>query len=158
MDSYAERLALAMNEQRMHPQTLANHLDLSLQAVRKVLGGHSAAFSVPNHFKAAEILRVDAYWLATGEGKMVSEKVWPFVLTTPEQIQKLNSDNLEIVQNLALQLLKAQSLPIASIPSTPNTEVKGSRVGETIKIPKDRSRGGKSDPNEGAPKKSARGG
>lgn len=56
----------------MHPQVLADHLGVSVQAVRKVLDGKSAAFNVFNHFEACKFLGIDAEWLATGDRQMAS--------------------------------------------------------------------------------------
>lgn len=67
----------------MDPGELAFELDISYQAVKKVLDGKSAAFSAPNHAKAAIALNVSSDWLALGTGAMEREpgetrEVWPF--------------------------------------------------------------------------------
>lgn len=66
MVDYKTRLARAMEAANVHPQVLADHLGVSLQSVRKVLAGGSAAFNVTNHFEACQFLRIDPEWLATG--------------------------------------------------------------------------------------------
>jgi hypothetical protein len=77
MDSYAKRLALAMGGGK--PATtkikaLAADLDISYQAVVKVLDGKTDYLKVPNHYKAAAILRVNPEWLALGDGDMRTPK------------------------------------------------------------------------------------
>lgn len=148
MENYKDRLAAAMKASGNTDAQLAKSLGVSIQAVRKVAAGTTTAFTAENNSKAAQFLRVDPDWLATGAGEMISEKVWPFVLVTPRQIQSLNAKHLEMVQKFALDLLETQLLPIASIAPTPNTEVKGSRKGVILKTGMDRSRGGNSDQAE----------
>lgn len=87
---YSVRLKEAMGD--MHPQKLADELGVSLQAVRKVLQGKSAAFDVPNHFRACRFLQIDPTWLATGEGSMRSGLTWPLgTRVTPAQFYRLDS-------------------------------------------------------------------
>ncbi len=53
---------------------LAAAIGVSYQAVKKVLGGSSAAFSAANNSKAAKFLGVNSHWLATGEGPKVAKE------------------------------------------------------------------------------------
>lgn len=86
LSTYAERLALAMggdpqpSSEAVH--ALADRLDLTYQAVKKVLKGDvpggSKAFTAENNSFAAAALSVDPDWLATGRGEMRSQRVWPF--------------------------------------------------------------------------------
>jgi hypothetical protein len=69
-DDYSARLSRALG--KIHPQVLADHLGVSLQAVRKVLEGKSAAFNVFNHFEACRFLSIDPEWLATGDKQMAA--------------------------------------------------------------------------------------
>ena len=55
--------------------------------------------SPENNAKAARFLRVDAEWLATGEGQMTSERVWPFSILTPEHVRQLSPKALETIEN-----------------------------------------------------------
>lgn len=65
-NKYAERLRDAMGGTSM--QALADALGLSYNAVKKVLNGGTGYFKLPNHYAAADFLKVDPRWLATGEG------------------------------------------------------------------------------------------
>ena len=64
--TYGERLKEAMGG--MSVQTLADKLGVTYQAVKKLLDGNSKGFSVLNHYAAADFLKVDPRWLATGQG------------------------------------------------------------------------------------------
>lgn len=67
---YAERLAHAMSqsENSIGVVELAKTLDITRQAVDKVLKGGSKEMSASNNARAARLLNVDPTWLATGEG------------------------------------------------------------------------------------------
>lgn len=74
---YADRLKKALQadsissmELRSRVRGLAKALDISVQAVDKLLKGGSNSMSAYNNAKTAQHLRVDAHWLATGEGEM----------------------------------------------------------------------------------------
>jgi transcriptional regulator with XRE-family HTH domain len=68
-DTYGKRLAHALEVARKDRAALAEHLKISVQAIGAVLNGKSSAFTAENSAKAARWLRVDHYWLATGEGE-----------------------------------------------------------------------------------------
>ncbi len=65
MPTYSDRLKAAMKDRKVDVATLAAHLDVSYQAVRKVteLNG---AFGAENNAKAARFLNVNPDWLALG--------------------------------------------------------------------------------------------
>lgn len=44
-----------------------------MQAVGDVINGKSKAFTAENNAKAAEFLKVNSFWLATGDGSMMSD-------------------------------------------------------------------------------------
>lgn len=70
--TYGERLKLALELGGKTRDQLAQHLGITVQGVGNViLGGRGgdAAFSAPNHARAARFLEVDPYLLATGEGE-----------------------------------------------------------------------------------------
>lgn len=71
--TYGERLADAMERARLTgPDArarLAKHLGISVQAIGQVLQGKSKAFSAEVSARAARFLKVDHFWLATGEGE-----------------------------------------------------------------------------------------
>jgi len=71
VDDYATRLKLALGGDSPELiKRLANELGLTYNAVKKVVMGDSNFFSVPNHFKAARLLKVRAEWLGLGEAPM----------------------------------------------------------------------------------------
>jgi len=108
MFSYKDRLAAALKAAQVSDNQLAAHLNVSIQAVRKVAAGTTTAFTAENNAKAARFLRVSPDWLATGEGEMRPSTVWPFVLLSQKQAASLNSANRETVEKLALHLLNTQ--------------------------------------------------
>lgn len=128
MVDYKTRLQKAMGE--MHPQVLADHLGVSLQSVRKVLAGQSAAFNVPNHFEACKFLKVDAGWLATGEGEMRTGQAWPFgAEIAPEQFFALDPGAIQSAVDVLASAAKRQSLMSKLGAPSPAQDA---RVGEFI--------------------------
>ena len=75
MVDYKDRLASAMKIAGLSTQQLADKLNISYQAVKKVLGGKSAGFGIINNVRAAAALNVNSDWLATGEGRMEIDDV-----------------------------------------------------------------------------------
>lgn len=70
MPTYGQRLSTAMELARVTDRAkLADALDISVQAVGMVLAGKTRALTAENSAKAARFLKVDHYWLATGEGE-----------------------------------------------------------------------------------------
>jgi hypothetical protein len=71
MDTYGARLAKAMHSLRIEVPALAKHLEVSPQAIRKLLAGTSKMMNAEHSAKTARFLHVDHHWLATGEGPML---------------------------------------------------------------------------------------
>lgn len=70
MPTYGQRLSTAMELARVTDRAkLADALEISVQAVGMVLAGKTRALTAENSAKAARFLKVDHYWLATGEGE-----------------------------------------------------------------------------------------
>lgn len=69
MVEYKDRLEQAMKRAGMTTTALAASLDVSYQAVKKVLDGSTRAFTAANNARAAAVLKVNPNWLATGEGE-----------------------------------------------------------------------------------------
>lgn len=67
MDTFGERLAHALWLARKDRKSLAAHLGISVQAVGHAVRGRGA-FDAAHTAHAARYLRVDWFWLATGEG------------------------------------------------------------------------------------------
>lgn len=74
MTEYRERLRQAMGASVSIAQ-LACALDVSYQAVKKLLDGKSTSFTAINNTKAARFLGVNPDWLATGTGEMMAQYV-----------------------------------------------------------------------------------
>ena len=69
LDTFGKRLQWAMDHSKpkIDKAGLARRLDITYQAVRKIING-TGAFGAENTFKAAHFLGVDPHWLATGNG------------------------------------------------------------------------------------------
>jgi transcriptional regulator with XRE-family HTH domain len=69
--TYGKRLQEALTLAKRTRGQLAEALGISPQAIGKIIRpeGRTKTFTAYNNMKAAEFLRVDAYWLATGEGE-----------------------------------------------------------------------------------------
>ena len=65
---FGKRLEIALGLAEMDHKEFAAALGVSHQAVYQVLKGDTKALTAANTAKAARILDVDWYWLATGEG------------------------------------------------------------------------------------------
>lgn len=72
MVEYKDRLREAMETAGVSTTRLARELDVSYQAVKKVLLGGSAAFNTENNAAAARFLGVNSDWLATGKGQRLA--------------------------------------------------------------------------------------
>ncbi|AOG21647.1 LexA family protein [Acidovorax sp. RAC01] len=81
--SYGQRLKEALDHSGRGRKELAEAIGRSVQAVGDVLNGKSKAFTAENNAKAAEFLKVDSFWLATGNGEM---KAVPQSNVTPAPI------------------------------------------------------------------------
>ncbi len=68
MVDYKDRLSDAMKAAGMSTSALAVKLEVTYQAVDKVLKGNTKELTASNNSKAAQILGVNADWLATGKG------------------------------------------------------------------------------------------
>lgn len=71
--SYGQRLQAALDHSGKGRKALAEAIGRSVQAVGDVINGKSKAFTAENNAKAAEFLKVNSFWLATGDGSMVSD-------------------------------------------------------------------------------------
>ena len=71
MVDYVERLERALKHAQRTPKDLQEHLGVSYQAMKKLMGGVSKSLSAENHARAARYLGVNSYWLATGEEDML---------------------------------------------------------------------------------------
>ena len=67
-DGFAERLAEAMQERGISGSALAAALGITRQSVSLLLSRDSKSMKPEHLFAAADFLRVEARWLALGEG------------------------------------------------------------------------------------------
>jgi phage repressor protein C with HTH and peptisase S24 domain len=114
MNDYSARLAEAMKHAGYSTQQLADALGISYQAVRKIVNRQSTAFTAENNSKAAKVLRVNADWLATGQGSMLGH-----TLQAEPGILRMTGHSMEM-SNIehAPQLRGARRIPVVG-------EVKG---------------------------------
>lgn len=77
--SYGDRLNKAIELAKTNRKALGLALGISEQAVGMVIRGDTRALTAENSALAARTLRVDHYWLATGEGEpRPQNETWPF--------------------------------------------------------------------------------
>lgn len=96
--SYSERLKEAMKMANFNRPMLAKATGKSVQAIGQCLTGVTGALTAENSARAASAMKVDHFWLATGEGQARPDRAWPFKLFLPEQYDKLDKkyrDDLE---------------------------------------------------------------
>lgn len=115
MVEYRDRLAAAMKAASISASQLAEGLNTSYQAVKKVIDGKSSAFNAANNAIAARMLGVSSDWLALGDGQkdrgaLATPAVandWPFPEIPEDQVRKLAPTQLNSLQG-ALALAIAQ--------------------------------------------------
>lgn len=100
--SYGKRLEEALRLAGKDRGALASELGISVQAVGQVItGGRSGtqAFTAENSARAARFLRVDGYWLATGEGsaKLMGSD-WPFGMIDRARYEALGPEQRGYIQ------------------------------------------------------------
>jgi transcriptional regulator with XRE-family HTH domain len=71
---------------------LAAALEISVQAVGQVLTGASRAFTPEKSARAARFLKVDHYWLATGEGEPRPPGLSPEALEFARRYDRLDAE------------------------------------------------------------------
>lgn len=112
MVEYRDRLSAAMKAASISATQLAEGLDTSYQAVKKVIDGKSSAFNAANNALAARILGVSSDWLALGDATMqrsdaaVSDAApWPFSGVSESTIRGLPVDQVKQVEGAILLVL-----------------------------------------------------
>lgn len=121
--TYGTRLKQALTEAKRSRAELAKHLGMSVQAVGQVItGGRSGdqTFTASNNVKAAAYLRVDAHWLATGEGNAKSAARWPGTRFTLEQIHAWPAELVNKVEDYAAGYLAALENPKDTVQNDSN--------------------------------------
>lgn len=69
MNTYGERLEEALRIAGRERKELCAAIDITLQALGQVISGKTKALTAANSARAARFLKVDHFWLATGEGE-----------------------------------------------------------------------------------------
>ncbi len=89
--TYGDRLQQALTHAGKTAADLAPHLvspdgtrGISKSAVHQVLRGETKAHTAENCVRAARFLKVDPFWLATGQGAMVEHETPRVVAREPE--------------------------------------------------------------------------
>lgn len=114
---YKGRLAHAMRLANLDANALADELDVSYQAIKKVLAGTSKAFTAENNFKAARALAVDAEWLACGVGSPRSVAAWPVTAELQDAWRSAGPDQRRMSENAARNVLGLDALPRIAEPA-----------------------------------------
>lgn len=69
-NGYDERFAKVLKDSGISVSDMASRLDVSYQAIKKIVEGKSKMMNADNNARAAAILGVDPDWLATGNGSL----------------------------------------------------------------------------------------
>jgi len=117
-NTYGNRLNEALRLANRERQELADAIAVSVQAVGQVIAGKTKALTAENSERAARFLRVDPYWLATGEGTPdakpgATAAPWPFSMISPEQWAGLSDLQRGRIEGYAESVLK-EPAPVKS--------------------------------------------
>jgi transcriptional regulator with XRE-family HTH domain len=83
---FRERLTAAMKRANVNGAELGRAIGVTSQAISLILSGTSRALTAENTAKAARFLKVDHYWLATGEGHITTPPQGEALGITPEAL------------------------------------------------------------------------
>lgn len=123
MVDYWDRLEAALKHAGKSLKDLQLHLKVSYQAMKKVQDGKTKALTAENNAHAARFLSIDSYWLATGEGKMISDAVhdnskqylqtpcnealeWPFITISPAEYSSLTDLQKGLIEGYTKRLVE----------------------------------------------------
>lgn len=106
MKTYGDRLEEALRIAKRDRAELSAAINISIQAIGQVIAGKTKALTAENSARAARFLRVDHFWLATGEGEPRPDNAeWPFPGVTPEECSRLPQEQIEeIVAIISMKL------------------------------------------------------
>ena len=100
--TFGERLATSLKHSGKSRAQLAKvlrspsgELGISTSAVGQVINGGSNAMTAENTLRASRFLGVDAYWLATGDGQMLSALPQADHIAVPPNTWLTDSDVLD---------------------------------------------------------------
>lgn len=118
MEVLKDRLAAAMRSIKVDPKSndqvrkLAAKIGITYQGLRKLIDGHSAEMKAGTNAKAAKVMGVDSDWLATGEGEMHSERVWPFTDLSPSDWNRVAPNVRAAAEKGLLSAVPAPPTPV----------------------------------------------
>jgi transcriptional regulator with XRE-family HTH domain len=96
---YGDRLAEAINIAGASRKDVAKALGISVQAVGQAVRGETNAHTAENQARAARLLGVDYFWLATGEGKARPVPGWPFDLFDQSDYELVSEEYRKRIEN-----------------------------------------------------------
>ena len=76
--SYGKRLQEAIELANASRVVVAHAAGVSVQAIGQVIREETTALTAENSARVAAALKVDHFWLATGEGKPRPDRAWPY--------------------------------------------------------------------------------
>ena len=110
--TYGERLAYAIELAGASRKDVAKELGVSVQAIGQAVRGETNAHTAENQARAAKLLEVDYFWLATGEGKARPVSGWPFTPELHKHIQVMDEADVVKCENLIRAHLGIESLSL----------------------------------------------
>jgi len=92
--SYAERLAKALDAAGLNQSELARALGITTASVSNIMTGASKSMAADNSVRAAKLLNVSPYWLATGQGPMRPAGTSPLATRMAAEFDRLVPDSM----------------------------------------------------------------
>ena len=112
--TYGSRLDKSLKMRDKSRKELADCLGISVQAIGQVINGPTVALTAENHEKAARFLRVNGYWLATGEGDSQPLPAgWPFPRLDAAKVFSLSREDLIRIETLLLREARHENIDLA---------------------------------------------
>lgn len=118
--NFSERLLTALRVSGKTRTELARHLGVTPSTVTQAINGQTLVLSAANTTRAADLCRVEALWLATGEGPMQRAALSPMALDIAKRFDQVRIDERDRLYALLLyQLQLASARPPAEQPQPP---------------------------------------
>jgi DNA-binding XRE family transcriptional regulator len=130
--AFGERLLKARKHAELTQTELASALGMPQTTYAEAeLTGKGSTYTA----QIAKRCGVDAVWIATGEGEMISKEiVWPFVLITPEQVATIHPDRLITVQEVALSYVGTRMSQVVTETSLVQDDRSSNRAGSIRRL------------------------
>lgn len=107
--NFAERLREALRVSGKTRKQLAEHLGVTQSTITQAINGQTAALSAANSARAADFCRVEALWLATGEGQMRQAALSPMALDLGRRFDQARLEERDRLYALLLYQLQLAS-------------------------------------------------